>query len=181
MRVIRVVLQVFFLCLLLVEGGCEPVPVASEPLPKADNSFNTSIYTHYVPMKIDIMPLTEFVCATDAEGGTKINAYVSLLDSFGCQMKSPGLFRFELYERVPRSAEPKGKRVVIWPDIDLSDSVENNKRWRDFLRTYEFNLDCRQTSLDFEPVSNQSYILQVTFLCPSGKRLSAEFILKHTE
>ena len=181
MRVVGAILRIFFLCSILADAGCEPVPVASKPLPKADNSFKASIYTHYVPMKVDIMPLTEFVRATAAEGRTRINAYVSLLDSFGCQMKSPGLFRFELYERVPRSAEPKGKRVVIWPDIDLADAVENNKRWRDFLRTYEFNLDCRQTSLDFEPASSQSYILQVTFLCPSGKRLSAEFVLKYAE
>jgi hypothetical protein len=94
-----------------------------------------------------------------------------LLDSFGCQVKSAGVFRFELYERVERSAEPKGRRVVIWPDIDLIDAAANNENWRDFLRAYEFNLD-------FDLQGSQNYVLQVTCLCPGGKRLSAEFGLE---
>ena len=75
---------------------------------------------------------------------------VSLLDPFDCQIKSPGVFRFELYEYVQRSAEPKGQRVIIWPDIDLTECSENNNHWRDFLRAYEFNLD-------FGPQRNQCY------------------------
>jgi len=86
----------------------------------------------------------------------------------------PGVFRFELYERVVRSAEPKGRRIVIWPDIDLTGAAENNEYWRDFLRAYEFNLP-------FEAQIKQCYILQVTYLSPSGKRLSAELSLECTQ
>jgi len=175
MRVAAVIAQIFFSCSLLVEVGCEPVPPDVELLPDADNAFNElSVYTHYTPAKIDIMPLTEFIRAGDTERAPRLKVYVSLLDSFDCQIKSPGVFRFELYEYVQRSAEPKGRRMVIWPDINLTERKENNNHWQDFLRAYEFNLD-------FKPQSNQSYILQVTCLCPSGKRLSAEFGLKHTE
>ncbi len=172
MKVLVIVLQIFFFLCLLGQVGCEqgPVDVAmqTEPPPKADNDFDDSIYASYAPVKIDIMPLTEFVSIDNVEGTSEINLYVSLLDSFGSQRKSPGTFRFEMYEYVQRSAEPKGGRVAIWPDIDLTDAVENNKYWRDFLRAYQFNLP-------FETASNQSYILQVTFLCPTGKRLSDEF------
>ncbi len=125
----------------------------------------------YAPAKVDIMPLTEFILAPKAEDSPKLRIYISLLDSFNCQMKSPGLFRFELYEQVLRSPEPEGRRVAIWPDIDLTDAAKNNQYWQDFLRAYEFNLD-------FEPKANQSYILQATFLTPDGRRLSAEFIIK---
>ena len=166
------------MCLLWVGAGCESVPVhisrAEPPLSDDKVRSELSIYTRYAPVKIDIMPLTEFVSAGNTEEGAKINVYVSLLDSFGCQVKSAGVFRFELYERVERSAEPKGRRVVIWPDIDLTDAAANNENWRDFLRAYEFNLD-------FDPQGSQSYVLQVTCLCPGGKRLSAEFGLEHTE
>jgi len=89
-------------------------------------------------------------------------------------MKSPGIFRFELYERVPRSAEPKGKRIILWPDFDLIDVAENDNHWRDFLRAYEF-------SLPIESQTNQNCILQATCICPNGKRLSAEFTLTHTK
>ena len=181
MRVVGVIAQIFFLVLLLVEAGCGPATTESPP--PGDNSSNLlSTYTAYAPVKIDIMPLTEFIGAGEPEEGPRINVYVSLLDSFGCQKKSPGVFRFELYEHLERSAEAKGRRITIWPDIDLTDAVENNNHWRDFLRAYEFNLG-------FEPQNNQSYVLQATCLCPprgvppgtSGRRLSAEFILKHTK
>ena len=132
-----------------------------------------SIYTSFVPVKIDIMPLTEFVDVGDVQQ-VKINIYISLLDVFGSQIKSPGIFRFELYEHMQRSAEPKGKRIVMWPDVDLNDPIANNDHWRDFLRAYEFSFSCNNNN-------NQDYILQVTCLCPNGKRLSSEFSLKHTK
>ena len=174
MRAAAVILHVLFFLSLLVEAGCEQSPILPGLPTRGDNDFNRlSTYTRYASVKIDILPLTEFINVGGAQQAT-INLYVSLLDSFGCQIKSPGVFRFELYERVQRSAEPKGKRVAIWQDIDLTDPVKNNDHWRDFLRAYEFNLP-------FEPRGSQSYILQATCLCPSGKRLSAEFALKRTK
>jgi len=79
--------------------------------------------------------------------------------------------RFELYEYMLRSAEPKGRRVVIWSDIELVDPADNHKHWRDFLRAYKFELDLR---VDI----HQAYILEATCRGPDGKRLTAEFTLK---
>ena len=94
-----------------------------------------------------------------------------MLDSFGSQIKSPCIFRFELYLRIQRSSEPKGQRVMLWPDVDLNQPQVNNEYWRNFLRAYEFNLP-------FEPQNGQAYILEVTCMCPNNKRILAEFILK---
>ena len=178
MKTAGVTARILFLVLLFVVAGCEPPQVGVkriEPPPKADNDCNeASIYARYVPAKIHIMPLTEYTAVSNVVEEPGIKVYVSLLDSFGYQMKSPGVFRFELYEKVPRSAEPKGKRIDIWPDIDLTDVVENNNCWRDFLRAYEF-------SLPFDLEVSQSRILQATCLCPNGKRLSAEFTLPKTK
>ena len=164
--------------LLFVEAGCEPTRVGikknGQPLKSVNDCNGFSFYAPYAPVKIDIVPLTEFTGVNDAGEEQKIKAYVSLLDSFGYQIKAPGTFRFELYEKVPRSAEPKGKRIDIWPDIDLNDVVENNRYWRDFLRAYEFNLPS-------ESESDQNYILEATCLSPNGKRLSAEFTLTRTK
>jgi hypothetical protein len=174
MRIVAIILGVFFFIFLLAEGGCEQPQIPPEPPAETYSGFDRfSTYAPYAAEKINILPLTEFIDVGDAQQA-QIHLYVSLLDSFGSQIKSPGVFRFELYERVLRSAEPKGKRVFIWEDIDLTDPVKNNDRWRDFLRAYEFNLP-------FEPVGSQSYILLATCLCPSGRRLSAEFILKPTK
>ena len=162
---------VCLLAMLLANAGCELFPGLTA---KTNNDVKElSVYSRFAPAKINIMPLTEFISA----GGTQqpnINLYVSLLDSFGSQIKSPAVFRFELYQRVLRSAEPKGRRVVIWPDIDLTEPDANNEYWRDFLRAYEFDLP-------FElrlGRTSQSYILQVTCMCPNGRRISAEFALK---
>jgi len=170
MKAADVIVQIFFSCLLLVEAGCESVV----PTPTGTSPNLLSIYASYTAAELDIMPLTEFVSAGGAEGPSRLKVYVSLLDSFGCQQKTPGVFRFELYDYVQRSAEPKGKRIIIWPDINLTKAAKNNKHWRDFLRAYEFNLD-------FEPERNRSYVLQATCLCPNGRRLSADFTVKCTK
>ncbi|MFZ2148786.1 MAG: hypothetical protein WAV28_16355 [Sedimentisphaerales bacterium] len=165
---------VCLLAMLLGGAGCEQMPGLSELTTETDNDFERlSVYSHFAPAKISIMPLTEFIGSNDARQAN-INLYVSLMDSFGSQIKSPCVFRFELYQRAHRSAEPKGKRVIIWPDVDLTDPVANDEYWRDFLRAYEFNLP-------FESAANLSYILQVTCLCPTGRRLSDEFALKLTK
>jgi len=164
-----ITLIVQMVLLLLVVAGCEPTNAELSSRPDS----GLSQLSAYGPVKVDIMPLTEFTSAGNGEKPSEIKVYVSLLDAFDCQIKAPAVFRFELYDRVPRSAEPKGKRIFIWPDVDLTEPGENNEHWQDFLRAYQF-------SLDFESQRNQSYILQVTSLCPSDKRLSAEFVLERT-
>jgi len=173
MRLVAIVLQIFFFVFVLVQAGCGP-KTEELPTPTDNGSDLLYVYIPYTPTRIDILPLTEFVTSDGVEDTSKLRVYVSLLDYFRCQIKTPGVFRFELYECVPRSGAPKGKRIAIWPDIDLTDAVQNNSYWRDFLRSYEFNLP-------FQPASGQSYILQATCLCPSGRRLSAQYTLKRTK
>jgi hypothetical protein len=165
-----VALEIFLFIFLVTDAGCVQLPGRSGRYSKAYDSPELSAYSRFAPDDINIMPLTEFI-NTDNIRQISIKPYVSLLDSFGSQIKSPGVFRFELYQRAVRSAEPKGKRVVIWQDIDLTEPAINNEYWRDFLRAYEFDLP-------FELDVNQSYILQVTCLCPNGRRLTDEFALK---
>jgi hypothetical protein len=165
MKVFAVTVQMFLLLL----GGAGCGPANTESSSKTDRGFHQ--LSEYGPAKVDIMPLTEFAIAGGDKKPSKIKVYVSLLDTFDCQIKTPAVFRFELYDKVPLSAEPKGQRVLIWPDFDLNDAAKNNEHWRDFLRAYEFNLP-------FEPKTGNTYILQVTSLCPNGRRLSADFTLK---
>ena len=127
----------------------------------------------FAPTRIEILPLTELVESTDGQGGVQLEVYLSVLDAFGSQMKTPGKVRFELYDYVQRSAEPKGERIARWPDIDLTDPVENHRYWQDFLRAYEFILRA-------EASRNKTYVLEATFLRPSG-RLSTEWLLRPSD
>ncbi len=132
---------------------------------------NSQLPAGYAPVKIGILPLTELSGASGPGPRTRLNAFVTMLDAFGSPVKAPGVLRFELYEYVPRSAQTKGQRLALWPDIDLTSPPENHKYWRDFLRAYEFEFDA-QAGRD------NTYVLEVTCLCPDGKRLSAEYTLR---
>lgn len=173
MKSARVIFWVFLLIFFISQSGCEPASRPVQVPPEAKNDLNlSSFYTRFAPTKIDVLPLTELNRA-DASQKTRLNLFVSLLDAFGSQIKSPGVFRVELYDYVQRSAEPKGRRTAIWPDIDLTDPITNNKYWNDFLRAYRFDLD-----LPLEQGGGRDYILQVTCLCPNGSRLTTNFTLR---
>ena len=174
MKLLNIISWVSLLTLPFISLGCkQPVETDETTVITTNIVDKLSSYTRYAPSKVDIMPLTEFVGPGNTQR-SKINVYVSLLDQFGSQIKSPGVFRFELYEHVSRLAKGKGRRVLIWPDIDLTDPVTNNDSWLDFLRAYQFSLPC-------ELSEKQGYILQLTCMCPNGKRLTAEFTLRNAK
>lgn len=169
-----------FLAFVLLHSGCEPPqgdvtspvkPLTGEAQRQAVEQTPVIVPTGFAPARINILPLTELIRSSSGDRGTTLNVYIALLDAFGSQMKAPGILRFELYEYVRRSAEPKGQRLPIWPDIDLTGPAENSKYWRDFLRAYEFQLDVRA-----DP--EETYVLEATCMRPEGKRLSTEFTLK---
>jgi hypothetical protein len=175
-------------CFLLL-AGCSQPQVAKRPpvveqagateksaVQPAEDTAKTAavpVGATFAPVKIGILPLTELLGPSGASQGARLHAFVTMLDAFGSQVKAPGVLRFELYEYTPRSAQPKGQRLAIWPDIDLTGPVENNKYWQDYLRAYEFELDT-QVSRD------KTYILEATCLSHDGKRLSAEYVLKNS-
>ena len=124
----------------------------------------------FSPAGITILPLTELTRPTDGQG-QRLTVYVALVDAFGSQMKAPGTFRIELYDYVQRSADPKGQRIAIWPDIDLTGSAENHRYWRDFLRAYEF-------AVPAQIAADKTYVVEVTCLIPAGRRLSGRWTLR---
>ena len=120
----------------------------------------------FAPNRVNIIPLTRFVKSKKPAELDYIRVYAELLDDYQSQIKSPGTFRFELYNRALRSVDPMGTRIEIWKDIALNDLKQNNRYWREFLRTYEFRLDLQH-------VLQGHFILQVTFSTPEGKRLTS--------
>ena len=170
MKKIALTLQIFFIFTLLAFTACEP-NAQKGPF---ENESTTDLLHAYKPERIEILPLTYFLCEGNGEDICQIKVYVSLLDEFGCQKKNPGVFRFEFYETVVRSAEQKGRRIMLWPDFDLTACDKNNHYWKDFIRAYEFNLQ-------LDSLNGRSFILQATFMCPTGKRHYAEMLIKHPE
>jgi len=127
--------------------------------------------TGFAAARIGILPLTELTRPGNNGQAAVLTIYIDFLDAFGSRIKAPGVLRFELYEYVPRSAEPRGQRIAVWPDIDLTHPTENNRCWQDFLRAYEFTLDA-PAGLE------KTYILETTCICPDGRRLSTQAPLR---
>jgi hypothetical protein len=163
--------KAFFVAVLLFYAGCSGPPNESRQLNLPFMQSDAALYARYAPARIDILPITTINPAASSAADYTINVYVCLLDSSGSQIKSPATFRFELFQQVQHSSEPKGKRIVIWPDINLTDPVVNNNHWQDFFRTYLF-------SLPLEKPASETTILQVTCISPSGKRLTADFAIR---
>lgn len=107
---------------------------------------------------IRISALTEFVQNPDQPGLMQVKAQVELMNAMDQSINKPGKWRFEFYEYVPRSSDPRGIRLLMWPDMDLSSPEENQKNWKDFLRGYEFYLP-----LEFFP-ERKKYILEATYM-----------------
>ena len=156
-------MAMFFLC------GCQPE--YSQPArPVSDTITECEILNTYQPVKAVFMPLSEVRSSDNNSDPDTITAYISLNDSAGSAIKAPAVFRFELYQFRPLSADPKGKRLYIWDDTNLNSFKDNNRYWRDYLRAYEFKLiyncpDCTK------------YVLEVTCMSQSGTRLLADIIL----
>lgn len=121
----------------------------------------------FVPVKIRLNQLSEF------SQDRQITAYVDMLDQFSLRIKAAGVWRFELYGYVPRASEPKGTRLYIWPDIDLTNAETNYGFWQDYLRCYKFILD-----LDIDLAGDKTYVLQAVCSTAGGKRITDSIELK---
>lgn len=136
----------FGVVVLWLIAGCEMADVANRPTAQA---FSVA--------RVRISALTDFAATPQPEASAEIQAFVELLDAYESQLKTACILRFELYDYHPRSANPRGRRLVIWPDANLAGPQDNNRRWKDSLRCYEFNLP-----LAFVPSAEKTYVLEVT-------------------
>lgn len=162
-RLVWIAAMVLAVLILPLSGGCEE----GAALPMLRITGKSDIYENYAARQIRLVGLTEIIPDPEHPGHSLLVAYVDLLDAFENKVKSPGTFRFEIYNFVPRSNEPRGKRLFLWADIDLVDAEKNNIYWQDFLRTYKFELE-----MDFLPGDGQQYIVEATFITPRQKRIS---------
>jgi hypothetical protein len=158
-----------FVLALAFYAGCSTTPPGTDSSPSLFH--DSSPCSRFGPARIDVLPITSITPASASDRDATINAYICLLDAFDSQIKAPVIFRFELFQRLQRSSDPKGKRLIVWPDIDLTDPALNNNAWQDFLRAYLFTLPLQKSSAD-------NCILHVTVICPSGKRFTADFIVR---
>lgn len=142
-------------------AGCEE---------SSDQAFiraaGSGVLAEYSAEQIRLSGLTEMTRTGRGEKPARIEIYLDMLDRFNNRIKAPGQFRFELYEYIPRSSQPLGRQVAVWPEADLFEPEDNHRYWQDFLRLYKFVVD-----VEFRPPPGQMYVLQANCTTPAGKRL----------
>lgn len=156
----------------LITSGCE----TGRPRLSPGKATGEDILCGYTVERVRVIGLTEMDWDPQGESEMMLKVYLELLDFAGSSIKSPCKLQFELYQFVPRSAKPKGKRLDFWPDLDLIDRDENNRYWQDYLRAYRFDLP-----MSFEPSTSATYILEVTCHTGAGKRLSYTHQIKYSQ
>ena len=157
--------------------GCETPDNAAVPNGSLLRSrqYATPVACVFLPERIRIIGLTEIIPDASLPDEAVLSIYVDIFDAYDSHIKAPATFRFELYEFVPRSSDPRGDRLEIWPDMDLTDGAVNNSYWQDYLRTYNFELP-----MTFRPAPEATYTLEVTCTTQEGKRLSDKRQIKYT-
>ena len=161
----------------ITAAGCEIPDNPADPNISPPHSRQDTIPAGcvFTPERIRIIGLTEIVADASLGYEAVLSIYVDMFDGYDSHIKAPAIFRFELYEFVPRSSESRGERLIIWPDIDLTDGAVNNGYWQDYLRTYHFELQ-----MSFMPAPETRFTIEATCTTQEGKRLSNERQIKYT-
>lgn len=167
------ILSIIIAFLIIAASGCES---EMDPSVSSAGGSPPRSLRAFAPARIHIIALSEITSSNLSLNEATVRVYVDLLDVYESRLKAPGSFRFELYEYVPRSSEPKGTGLKNWPPIDLNHPETNNEYWRDYLRSYQFDFD-----IDFNPSNTQTFVIVAIYTTPEGKRLTDEYILRYNE
>lgn len=125
-----------------------------------------------LPAKIDVLPFTKVKSWDDDQIPDGIEVVLRPLDSFGDQTKAVGCFRFELYTYRKADSDIRGQRVGFWEE-NLNTRNAQSLHWDKITRTYRFRLVWTG-----ETPRPGKYVLEVTYLAPSGLRLVDTYVLE---
>lgn len=139
--------------------GIKP-PAGERPVPSPIDTM--------LPWSINIHPLSGTRAFDDPAGAQGIEARIEARDVYGDTTKAFGDFRFELYEFVPNSPKPKGRRLAMWSESVVQPEA-NLRHWDSINRWYVFKLQC------YEPLPpGKQFVLSVVFSSPFTQRLFKE-------
>jgi hypothetical protein len=151
-------LSIGFLCLcaaVIVLTGCEMAQAPTQSVVQRGGDVSIE--------RIRISALTEFVTDPALPDEVQLKVLLEFFDTSDLSISAPCILRFELYEFHSVSSDPRGKRLLIWPEKDLGNAENANKHWKNLLRGYEFYLP-----LDFMPRRDKKYVLEAT--CFAGQK-----------
>lgn len=111
------------------------------------------------PDGVRLLALTAFEADSSGQDAA-LRVYIQPIASDGEKR-----YRFELYELRPYSANPRGRRLELWPEIEPGPPASTNPRWRPHLGAYEVLLP-----ISTLPEAGKRLVLEVTALMDDGTR-----------
>ena len=109
---------------------------------------------------VRLLTLTAFEPDVPDEG-TILRVFVQPADA-----DAGATYRFELYELKPYNTNPRGRRLMLWPEIAAVRRTDSTTHWRPHVGAYEFELPMHT------PSDGQRLVLEVTALLEDGTRQS---------
>lgn len=121
-----------------------------------------------LPASIRLHPFTGTRTFDESSGIRGVDVRIEAMDRLGDATKAFGEFRFEMYQFVPNSQNPKGDLIATWVE-DVFPPRKNLLHWDKITRTYEFKLQWDKPI----PVGKR-FVLLATFNSPFTERMYAE-------
>jgi len=144
------------------------------PLP-GDEAARQRMLALLLPRRIEIVePFTRVKSFDDdgtPDGIELLLQAVNSLDDPGLMVI--GTLRVELYEYVPASGLPRGRRLEQW-DVELVSDDQQRKYWNQLTQMYELRLGVDPKRIP----SADRYVLLVTYDSPFGDRLTDEYMIQ---
>jgi len=154
----------------LALGGC-----TTRGVDAGDDAARRRMLTLLVPRKIEIVaPFTGVKSFDDDPTPDGIELLLQAVNSLDDPGMLVGHVRVELFEQVPATADPKGRRLEHW-NIELTTMNQQRTFWNAATQMYEFRL---QADPEVIPPRDR-YVLQVTYASPLGEHLTAEHAFEY--
>ncbi len=153
--------------LVLAFAGC-----ASTPSP-TENAARERMLALLMPGKIEIVaPFTRVKSFDDDPMPDGIELLLQAVNSLDDPGMIVGSVHVDLFEHVPASSDPKGRRLEYW-DIELSTLQQQRTFWNQATQMYEFRLEIDPSVIP----AKDRFVVHVTYTSPLGEHLTDSCII----
>ena len=147
--------------------GCTSTPSPTE------DAARERMLALLMPGKIEIVaPFTRVKSFDDDTTPDGIELLLQAVNCLGDPGMIVGRVHVDLFEHVPASSDPKGRRLQYW-DVELSTIQQQRTFWNQATQMYEFRLGVDPGLIP----AKDRFVLHVMYTSPLGEHLTDECII----
>lgn len=128
-----------------------------------------------MPARVEIVqPFTRVQSFDDDPRPDGIELLVQAVDAMEDPSLMPGRLDAALYEYIPASADPKGRKLEHWV-MELTTPKQQRRYWNSMTQMYEFRLGIDPSRIP----PAEKYVVAIVYTSPLGEHLSDECLLTY--